>query len=353
MSTGRLVGYGLLGGAGLIALLMVAWLLTSGASAGGIVLGALLGVALAGPLAVGGIIVLSRQRQEALDSVDFDRQREIADADRVFRTEVAATLRSLAEGPGAPRAALTQLAAEVGQSPVRGSRGWAGVPLDERQRAVLTRYDDLVWQRVRGLRDARTTAEVEVRLPAIREALDQRDDLLLRGRDAPALPASDLLRSAAEPATASSLAEIDVGWALTREHADFVVEGLASYFADGRTWRLAHLVPTDGAAVPGWLYVGPAASVVAWLVETEPPTNSEATLAVDATGLALLESGTAVVDVRGGAGRASGVLVTYRRYGAGSAVALVEQWPSEAVRAYRGELVGLTELEIWPAAAAS
>src|SRR5438270_160293 len=63
--TGRTLAYSLLGGAAILTLLMLAWLAVSGARGGGIVLGLILLVVLAGPLAVAGVVVLQRQPAEA------------------------------------------------------------------------------------------------------------------------------------------------------------------------------------------------------------------------------------------------------------------------------------------------
>jgi hypothetical protein len=60
----RLLGYGLLAGSAGIALLMLAWLMTSGVQAGGAVLGLLLLFVLAGPLAAGGYYVLVQGRAD-------------------------------------------------------------------------------------------------------------------------------------------------------------------------------------------------------------------------------------------------------------------------------------------------
>ena len=58
------VGLLVLAGAGALSVLMLAWLIVSGARGGGIVLGLILLVVLAGPLGLAGLIMLRRQPAE-------------------------------------------------------------------------------------------------------------------------------------------------------------------------------------------------------------------------------------------------------------------------------------------------
>src|SRR5918912_4274287 len=99
---GRTLGYSLLAGAIVLALLLLAWLAVSGARGGGIVLGLILLVVLAGPLALAGVIVLARQPAEAAAEAAFASKRRILEADRLFRREAAPELRQLARQPGLP-----------------------------------------------------------------------------------------------------------------------------------------------------------------------------------------------------------------------------------------------------------
>ena len=92
----RMLGVSLLAGSAGIALLMLAWLMTSGVQAGGAVLGLLLLFVLAGPLAAGGYYVLVQGRAEHVKEQQFAGKRRILDADRLFRRELAARLRQLA-----------------------------------------------------------------------------------------------------------------------------------------------------------------------------------------------------------------------------------------------------------------
>jgi hypothetical protein len=345
MSGGRALGIGLLGGAAVLTALLLLWLAVSGASSGGIVLGLVLVAVLAGPLAGAGWYVLSRQPTEALEAAQFASKRRVLDADRVFRREIGAALRTVADRPDVPRARVLQLA-----SAVEGARADSdSVQLDDSEVETLGRYDDLVWQRVRRLRDDAAPGDVDAVLMELQRALDQRTDLLLRGRHAPEMAAAAVLTSEARSPDSANVADVAVGWAVSRGQDDYVVEGVASYFADGQTWKLAHLVPTSGAARPAWLYVGPAATPVALLDELAIPVERSDALVVEGDSLPRVSSGTAVADVVGGSGTAQGVLVAYHRYQAGPRLALVEDWPDGQARAYAGRTIGSTDLELWPA----
>jgi hypothetical protein len=339
MSGGRALGVGLLAGAALITLLMLAWLAVSGASSGGIVLGLLLVAVLAGPLAGAGWYVLARQPAEAREAALFASKRRVLEADRVFRHDIGAALRALADRP-LIGARVLQLANSIDAASVSEE----GVQLDDSDVETLRRYDDLVWQRVRRLRDD-PAEDASAVLAELQQALDQRTDLLVRGRRAPSIAAAAVLTSEAPSA---DVADLGIGWAVSRGQDDYVVEGVASYFDDGQTWKLAHLVPTSSAVRPAWLYVGPAATQVALLDALAAPQEGADQLAVEGDTLPLVTSGTAVADVAGGSGTAQGVLVAYRRYQAGPRLGLVEDWPDKQVRGYAGRTIGLTDLEVWP-----
>ena len=106
--SGRTLGYALLGSAAILALLVLAWLAVSGARGGGIVLGLILLVVLAGPLAVAGVVVLQRQPAEAAAEAAFASKRRVLEADRLFRGEMTAE-------EGAKAVAVLKQAAESGQ----------------------------------------------------------------------------------------------------------------------------------------------------------------------------------------------------------------------------------------------
>src|SRR5262245_13003810 len=202
MSGGRALGIGLLAGAGVVTLLMLLWLVVSGASSGGVVLGLLLLVVIAGPLAGGGWYVLSRQPAEERAAAEFETSRSVQDADRAFRRDISAELRALADRPGVPSARLLEIARSV------ESGNQALSQIDDSSLDMLRRYDDLVWQRVRHMRD---TGDMD--LAEFQRALDQRDDLLTRGRLAPGVDAVDILKSGARR---SDVADIALGDAVSR-----------------------------------------------------------------------------------------------------------------------------------------
>src|SRR6185312_10051678 len=160
---------------------------------------------------------------------------------------------------------------------------------------TLRRYDDLVRERVRRLRDEPQSGQQWLR--ELRQAIDQREDLLVRGRAAPGIDPTLLLTSHTPSALASGgVEQISVGDAVSREdtNINYVVENVAAYFAEGQRWRLARLVPTGPGASVAWLYVGPGALELALLDELPPTGDGPPTLG----GAALPEvaSGTAVAD---------------------------------------------------------
>jgi hypothetical protein len=208
---GRTLAYALLGGAAVLALLVVAWLAVSGARGGGIVLGLMLLVVLAGPLVVAGLVVLQRQPAEAAAEAAFASKRRVLDSDRLFRREVAPELRQLARQPGLPAARLADLAEDLERSTYDSPEWYAAIQLGDEDVQTLKRYDDLVWERLRLLRDragaGASAAELERDVRELEQALDQRRDLLLRGRRAPAAPASALLRAGALDHTVAAIRE--------------------------------------------------------------------------------------------------------------------------------------------------
>jgi len=335
-SGGRALGVGLLVAAGGIALLLVLWLLVSGVNSGGLVLGLLLIFVLAGPLAGGGWYVLSRQPAEQQQALAFSRKQGILDADRVFRAQTAGALRSLAGNPALPARDLRGLADEL-QDSSHSSVAWQNlVQLDDSGIETLRRYDELVRERVRRLRDEPADPQQTVR--ELRQAIDQREDLLLRGRVAAEVAPSALLTSSAAPTGTSQLEQIGLGDAVSRDGVNYVVENLAAYFAEGQQWKLARLVPTGPKGSAVWLYVGPGGLELALLDEASgTPT------------LPSVSSGTAVADVRDRTHSAEGILVRYERYRDSSQMGLVEHWPDGTTRAYAGSLIKPDDLELWPA----
>jgi hypothetical protein len=341
---GRTLGYSLLGGAALLAVLMIAWLAVSGAAGGGIVLGLILMVVLAGPLAIGGLVVLSRQSAEAAAAAEFANKQRILDSDRLFRRELAPELRQVARQSPALSTRLEDLAEDLERSTHDSAEWYDAVQLEAQDAATLKRYEDLVWDRLRLLRERANAsappAELDQSARDLERAIDQWRDLLVRGRRAPEVAPSELVRSGTPARGIEALRNLSLRDAVTHDGIDYVVEGVATYFAEGQTWKLVHLSPADTGTAARWLYVGPAALEVALLDETaaSPDMPQAAT-------------GTATVDVSSAAGAARGVLVSFRRFGAGEAVAFTEEWPDGARHTYVGKLIRPTDIDVWPASA--
>jgi uncharacterized protein DUF4178 len=350
--TRRPLGYGLLAGAAGISLLMLIWLATSGAEAGGIVLGLLLVFVLAGPLAGAGWYVLARAGPEAAEERAFVGKRRVLDADRRFRREVASQLRQLVELPELPAAPLTRMAESLERGGQDDLAWYDTVQLDDAQAAVLAQYDDLVRERVRWLRDhaGQGGAPIGEAVKDLEQALDQRTDLLVRGRHAPSVAPAVLLGATEPAADAAGLQALEVGDAVTHEGIDFVVEGVATAFSDGQTWKLAHLVPSSSEAAEHWLSVAPGGLEIAWLDSLAPPLTGAGQLVVDGHSLPLEGTRTATVRVTSKAGSADGELVTTWSYRSGAELGLVEQWPDDSVHAYGGRIMKPGALDVWPAA---
>jgi uncharacterized protein DUF4178 len=304
------------------------------------VLGLILLVVLAGPLALSGVIVLKRQPVEAAEAKSFASKRRVLEQDRLFRQEVAPELRQLAQRPGLPARRLEEVASDLERSSYDSAEWYDTVQLEDSDMATLKRYEDLVWERIRFLRDRASDAEVARAVGELEQAVDQRRDLLIRGRRAPAAPPSVLLRAGAPAQGVDALRGLALGDAVTSsDGTDALVEGVATYFAEGQTWKLVHLVPPGGEGQARWLYVGPQGMELALLDEVAA-----------VQGLAETQSGTATVDVESRAGSARGVLVQYHRYAGADGFGLTEAWPDGSRHAYAGRSVPAAALEVWPAA---
>jgi hypothetical protein len=355
--TGRTLGYSLLGGAGVLALLMLAWLGVSDARGGGVVLGLILLAILAGPLAIGGLLVLRRQPIEAAAETAFVSKRRVIEADRLFRHEVAPELRQLARQAPLRNTGLEELAEDLERTTYDTPEWYDAVQLSDEAVETLERYGALVWDRVRYLRDrARDGAsqpELQQSVRELERALDQRRDLLVRGRSAPSVAPSVLVRAGEPQRGSDAIRNIGVGDAVTLpdEGADYVVEGVASYFAEGQTWKLVHLVPSGAVGSPRWLYVGPGGFDLALLEDVAPPPADGEGWTMGGSDLRHVTRGTATVDVDGRAGSARGTLVSYARYAGPDVIGLTEAWPDGARHAYAGKSVTASDLEVWPATA--
>jgi hypothetical protein len=187
-------------------------------------------------------------------------------------------------------------------------------------------------------------------LRELEEALDQRRDLLMRGKRAPVAAPSALLRAGSPARGVEALVNLRVGDAVSHNGEDFVAEGVATYFAEGQNWKLVHLTPSGPSPGERWLYVAPAGLVVALLEEQAGTQPGVEMATVGGAHLHLTDSGTATVDVVSKAGSASGVLVAHWSYRAGDRLAYKERWPDGALHAYGGQVVRATDVEVWPSA---
>jgi uncharacterized protein DUF4178 len=343
----RALGYGLLAAALGIAALMLIWLATSGAQAGGVVLGLLLMFVLAGPLAAVGAYLLTSSQREHASEQTFARKQRILDSDRLFRHELAARLRELAAVLG-PRGERIGALARTAERSVGDEAAWyAAVQLTDSQIAVLKQYDDLVWERVRWLRTHANASERSITqaVAQLERAMDERTDLLVRGRQAPSVEPAALLSASTPADSATALEDIAVGDAVSRDGLDYVVEAVASSFADGQTWQLVHLVPSGPSGGEHWLEIAPGALELAWLDPVAPPTSVGAP---QLEAMPLVSSGSAAVTVTTHAGEQPSVLVTYWRYRGTSRVGLVQQWPDGGLQAFVGMVIRPRELQVWP-----
>ena len=347
----RPLGYGLLGGAVGLTLLLLVWLATSGAQAGGIVLGFVLVFVLAGPLAGAGWYVLVRASADVVEEQAFIGKQRVLEADKVFRSQLVIQLHQLAAMPGFPAEQLRRIAGQLEQTDHDETARYDTIRLTDAQVAILKQYDDLVWQRLRWLRDHADAddASVHEAVDHLQQAIDQRSDLLIRGQQAASVAPSTLLQ--ASPRAGSAAVEaLDIADAVTYEGSDYVVEGLAIGFADGQTWRLAHIVPSGAGSTERWVSVSPGGLDVAWLESIPPPELPGASqLLVHGTSLPLTGSRSAITCVSSTAGVAQGVLVRSWSYRAGPLVGLVEEWPDGAVHAYGGRSITPDTLQVWPA----
>jgi Domain of unknown function (DUF4178) len=338
----RALGYGLLAAAIGIAVLMLLWIVTSGAQAGGIVLGLLLTFVLAAPLAAVGAYILSRARAEVAAELAFSGKQRILDADRLFRHELAARLRQLADLPNLPSQRMRDLA-QTAERTVGDEAAWyAAVQLTDSQIAVLEQYDDLVWERVRWLRAHADEPPESIAgaVEQLQRAMDERTDLLVRARQAPPVAPAELLAG-----STPSVPSLGVGDAVSRDGVDYLVEAVASSFADGQTWKLAHLVPSGAEGSEHWLETSPGGLEMAWLDTTAAPAAAGAP---QLASLPLVSSGSATVTVTTGAGKQTSVLVEHWRYRGPTGAGLVQKWPDGALQAYVGTLIRPRDVQVWP-----
>ena len=346
----QMLGYGLLAAGAGIALLMIFWLMVSGVEAGGAVLGLLLLFVLAGPFAGAGYYVLMRARTERLDEAQFSGKRRILEADQLFRRELIARLRRLAATSASAVQQLNSVADSVASSAPTDATAWyASIQLDDSQAALLRQYDDLVWERVSWLRDHANDSSHSVTeaVKQLQVAIDQRTDLLLRGRSAPAVSPAALQRAGSR--TSKAAGSISVGDAATYDGIDYVVEGVATGFSNGQTSKLLHLIPSGPSASQHWLFVSPGGLELAWLNAVERVEHpGTPTFGVGALALPLVDASSATVEVQSSSGSTPAVLINVWTYRSERLIALVEQWPDGTLETYAGSVVDPASLEIWP-----
>jgi hypothetical protein len=351
-----MLGYGLLAAAAGIALLTIVWLMVSGVEAGGAVLGLLLLFVLAGPLAGAGYYVLARARTERLDEQQFSGKRRILEADRLFRRELIARLRQLAATNSSAGQHLNSMAQSVASSAPTDEAAWyASIQLDDSKAALLRQYDDLVWERVNWLRDHETDSPQAVTeaVKQLQVAIDQRTDLLIRGRSAPAVSPAALQRAGSPTNVAVGL--ISLGDAISYDGIDYVVEGVATGFSNGQTSKLLHLIPSGPGASEHWLLVTPGGLELAWLnaVESAVEHPGAPTFGLGSLTLPLVSASSATLEVQTSSGSTPALLVNVWTYRSERLVALVEQWPDGALESYAGTIVAPADLEIWPSVKAT
>jgi hypothetical protein len=349
-SSRRALGFGLLAGAGGITLLMLAWLATSGAQSGGIVLGLLLLFVLAGPLAAVGAYLAFGSRAEVAAEETFAGKRRVLEADRLFRRELSARLRQLADMPGVPADRLRRLAERADHTLADESAWYTAVQLDDAQIAALGHYDDLVWERVRWLTQHTTEAPAVVvaAVDQLEQAVDERTDVLVRGRQAPRAAPAELLASTSSEHESRPVQDLTVGDAVSRDGVDYLAEAVATSFADGQTWKLVRLAPSGADGGERWLEIAPAGLDLAWLDQATAPS---APGAAQLGPLVLVASGSATTTVATRTGTEPAVLIRTWRYRDANRVGLVQQWPDGALRAYIGTPIKPRDLDVWPATA--
>jgi Domain of unknown function (DUF4178) len=154
---------------------------------------------------------------------------------------------------------------------------------------VLAQDDDLVRQRVRWLRNHSDEPDAPLAdaIEHLERALDQRTDLLVRGHEAPIVAPAALLRAPDPGRAVAAIQAVAVGDAVSHGGVHYLVEGVATPFADGQTWKLAHLVPSTAGATDRWLAVAPGGLEIGWLESIVPPLPGARQLPVQGSSLPL------------------------------------------------------------------
>jgi hypothetical protein len=155
-----------------------------------------------------------------------------------------------------------------------------------------------------------------------------------------------LLRARTPSRGAEALRALALGDAVTVDFEDYLVQGVISYFAEGRTWRV--FVLRDGDA-ERWLWSDPGGLTWAVLEPLPaPPAVGAAALELGGVSLNLANSGRATADLATVAGAERGIAVEYWRYrGPDKAVGWAERWPNE-LRAGVGREAIPDNISVWP-----
>ncbi len=377
MSVSRTWGWGLIALGGAIGVLLLLWMAVAGLRAGGFVLGLVLIAVIALPLIGGGYFLLQRGRIEEREEAGFEADRRVLEGDRLFRQQAAADLRQLADrlasGAGTANAAdfapvaarLRALAQRVAETRRDEAAWYESSPLDAADRPILQRYEDelqagrdrLADLVARAGQPGAAPAELQAAVDRWERAYGQREALLLRGRRGVTVAPEALLRARTPTRGADALNALALGDAVTVDFEDYLVYGVLSYFAGGRTWHLFILRDGD---VERWLWGAPGGLTWAVLEPLPAPVPDVAAFAAGASGgapptfpmedvaLPLVESGSATVDVTTAAGAERGIPVDYWRYaGPDRRIAWVERWPNE-VRAGVGRETYPDSIAVWP-----
>ncbi|HLH21564.1 MAG TPA: DUF4178 domain-containing protein [Chloroflexota bacterium] len=366
MGTGRAWALGLMGLGIVIGGLLVLWTITNAATgqlrAGGVVFALILVAVLALPPLAAGYYLLRRSAVEEREGGRFEARRKLLEGDRLFRQQAAADLRGLAarlSGQAALAARLGALAAMV-EGTRRDETAWYEAdPLADADLPTLRRYEDTLQAEtdrisdlaVRALRGEAGAAEaLQASADRWERTYRQREALLLRGRRGPAVAPEALLRAGTPTRGTAALNALALGDAVTVDFEDYLVQGVLSYFAEGRTW---HLYLLRSGSAERWLWGSPGGLTWAVLdpLATPPPAGAPSVESDGAT-LALAESGSATVDLTTAAGAEQGVSVDYWRYsGPDRRMVWVERWPRE-VRAGAGRETLPDTIDVWPRAGA-
>jgi Domain of unknown function (DUF4178) len=366
MGPGRAWALGLMGLGVVVGGLLVLWTVANAATgelrAGGVVFALILIAVLALPPFGAGYYLLRRSAVEERDTGRFETRRRLLEGDRLFRQQAAADLRGVAERLGGQPAAaerLRALAATVDGARRDETAWYEADPLADEDLPTLRRYEDTLQAETDRLSDlaVRTLQGEAGAAQALPASLDrwertyrQREALLLRGRRGPAVAPEALLRARTPTRGAAALNALALGDAVTVDFEDYLVQGVLSYFADGRTW---HLYLLRSGSAERWLWGAPGG--LTWAVLDplpNPPAPGAPTVTFEDATLALAESGNATVDITTTAGAERGVPLEYWRYsGPDRRMVWVERWPRE-VRAGGGRETLPDTIDVWPHASA-